>query len=115
VSIDTTFHPLGETSLVGLTATQIGGTSATGGTGQQLGVTTFRIHNILATAQVLGYGQTAASAIATPAAANAPQFAMTISAGAVVYLELPYGTFFIANIAAAFEITGGIGGCGGSG
>jgi hypothetical protein len=80
-----------------------------------MNITTFRIHNILATAQVLGYGPQAATAVATAAAANAPAYAMTISAGAVVYLELPSNTFFIANAAAAFEITGGIGGCGGNG
>jgi hypothetical protein len=114
MSIDTTFQPKTLTTLVGVTATQIGGTSAAGGTGQQLGVTSFRIKNILATAQVIGWGQSAASAVATPAAANAPQNALTVPAGApAMYLELPWGTFFIANIAAAFEVTGGQGGVGG--
>lgn len=118
MSIDTTFHPLSMNSLVGVTATQIGGTSATGGTGQQLGVTTFRIRNITAAAAVLGWGQTAASAVITAPAANAPQNSITVAGGAAgggpaVYLELPYGTFFISSVAAAFEIQGGMGGVGG--
>jgi hypothetical protein len=113
MSIDTTFKPATQTTLVGLTAAQVGGP---GGTATlQSGVTTFRIHNILAAAAVLGYGPSAATAVATPAAANAPAFAITIAAGAVVYLELPSPTFFIASAASAFEITGGIGGCGGNG
>jgi hypothetical protein len=113
VSIETTFKPLTMTSLVATTATQIGGVSATGGTGQQLGVTSFRIHNNSAAKHILGWGQTAASAVATAAAANAPQNSITLEIGAVVYLELPYGTFFIGDASSTFEITGGMGGVGG--
>ena len=113
MSIDTTFKPLTMTTLVATTATQIGGTSAAGGTGQQLGVTSFRIHNNGAAAQIIGWGVSATAAVATAAAANAPQNALTIAAGATVYLELPWSTYFIGNASSTFEVTGGMGGVGG--
>jgi len=110
VSIDI-FKPLTMTTLVGTSATQIGGVSATGGTGQQSGVTSFRIHCLVA--GTIGWGQTAASAVSTAAAANAPQNSITMAVGATVYFELPYGTFFISSAIAGFEVQGGHGGVGG--
>jgi hypothetical protein len=109
VSIDTTFKPLLPTvSLPAATAIQVvpAGLVASG-------VVSFRISNITTTAAVIGWGTTATNATDTAAAAGAPQNAMTIAGTpgqSVVYLELPYNTFFLTSAISVFEVTPGMGG-----
>jgi hypothetical protein len=109
MSIDTTFAPRGPTVLVGAAAIQV--VNAAGNVAS--GITSFRVHNVNAAKQQLGWGTTSTNAVATAAAAGAPQNVITIEIGGTIYLELPYNTFFIASAAASFEVTPGMGGVGG--
>lgn len=101
MSIDTTFSPRAPTVAVTTAAVQ----AVTPGN-NALGVTSFRIHNTGVASGIIGWALNSASAVAA-----VPGFAMTIAAGAVLYLELPYQTFFIST--GTFEITPGTGGVGG--
>lgn len=108
MSVDTTFAPRGQTFLIGTGAAQV----VTPGNSMS-GAVSFRIHNVNAAKQTIGWATNAASAVATAPAAGAPQTVMTIEIGGTIYLELPYNTFFIASAAASFEVTPGNGGVGG--
>jgi len=105
MSIDTTFHPITQTVLVGTTAVQVAPDT-------QLDATTFRVRCLAAA--YLTWGPTGVTAKGAPAA-GVPVFntlGMSV-VGSVMYIEVPSNSFFISNVAASFEITGGKGGVGG--
>jgi hypothetical protein len=105
MSIDTTFHPITQTILVGATAVQVS-------TDTQLDATTFRVR-CLVTAYLTWGGNSSITAKGAPAA-GVPVFnTLGMTVGSVMYIEVPSNSFFIASAAAAFEITGGKGGVGG--
>jgi hypothetical protein len=107
MSIDTTFHPITQTVLVGVTAAQVSPDT-------QLDATTFRVRCMSAVSVYLTWGNSAAITSKTPSAGtNAFNTLGMIGVGAVMYIEVPSNSFFIASAAAAFEITGGKGGVGG--
>ena len=109
MGIDTTFMPLYPTTLVGTSAIQ----AVPAGTGAALAVGTFRCKNIHATIrQYLGWGPTAAAAIATAPTAAVPQNNISIEPGQAVYLNLQSSVFFITTTAASVEVTPGLGGAG---
>jgi len=107
VSIDTTFHPITPTFLVGVAALQVDPDT-------QLGTTTFRVRCIVAGPAYLTWGNksTITAGGAPTAAGIANTLGMSV-AGSVMYIEVPGNSWFISGTAAAFEITGGIGGVGG--
>lgn len=109
MSGNVTFQPLYPTTLVGTTAIQAvpAGQASTG-------VYTFRVKNINAARQYIGWGPTAAGAIATAPTAAAPQANIGLEPGQAAYLCLPYNVFFISGAAASIEVTPGIGGSGAS-
>jgi hypothetical protein len=108
VSIDTTFHPITQTVLVGATAVQVA-------TDTQLDNTTFRVRCLSATSAYLTWGNKSTIVANAAPAAGVPVFNTLgmIGIGSVMYIEVPSNSFFIASAAAAFEITGGKGGVGG--
>ena len=107
MSNDTTFHPITPTFLITTAAAQVAPDT-------QQGNTTFRVRLIVAGPAYLTWGNkstiTAGGAPATTGTANT--LGMQV-AGSVMYIEVPGNSFFISNVASAFEITGGIGGVGG--
>lgn len=104
MSIDTTFRPLGPTQLVGVTPLQAADLSS--------GCSTFRVRCLVA--GYLSWGSSSAvTAKGAPAAGSPVADTLGMAAGAVAYLELPYNSWFISNVAAAFEVTPGQGGTGG--
>ena len=109
MSIDVAFQPKGPTTLV-TNAAAIQVVSA--GWGIALGPVSFRIVNLASTAQRLGYAPTAAVANAAgPSAAGVANavFSINIEGNAVLTLELPANTYFIASTLTGFEITPGQG------
>src|ERR1700730_17229359 len=97
--VDTTFTPVYATTLVGTSAIQ-----AIPAGSAFICVDTFRCKNIHATIrQYLGWGPTAAAAIATPPTAAVPQNNISIEPGQAVYLNLPSSVFFITTTAASVE------------
>jgi hypothetical protein len=109
MSIDTTFHPITQTILVGATAVQVS-------TDTQLDATTFRVRCLLATPSTyLTWGNSNTITAKGAPGAGTPVFNTLgmIGIGTVLYIEVPSNSFFIASAAAAFEITGGKGGVGG--
>jgi hypothetical protein len=107
MSIDTTFHPITRTILVGATAVQVA-------TDTQLDATTFRVRCLAAGQVYLTWGGAGVTAKGAPADA-VPVFNTLgmIGIGTVLYIEVPINSFFIASAIGAFEITGGKGGVGG--
>jgi hypothetical protein len=104
MSIDTTFHPITQTILVGTSAVQVS-------TDTQLDATTFRVRCLVAA--YLTWGGPGVTAKGPPAA-GVPVFnTIGLAVGGVAYIEVPANSFFISNVAASFEITGGKGGVGG--
>jgi hypothetical protein len=105
MSIDTTFHPITQTILVGATAVQVS-------TDTQLDATTFRVR-CLATAYLTWGGNSNITAKGAPGA-GVPVFnTLGMTVGSVMYIEVPSNSFFISSAPTAFEITGGKGGVGG--
>lgn len=106
MSIDTTFHPITQTVLVGVTAVQVA-------TDTQLDANTFRVKCLAAA--YLTWGNAAAITAKGAPAAGVPVFNTLGMAtiGSVMYIEVPANSWFISNVAASFEITGGKGGVGG--
>lgn len=105
MSVDTVFQPKLPTVLVGTAGIQI----IPPGTGPA-GMMTFRTVNLIASISYLGYGPTAAQAVANaaaPGAAGAYTIAMLPSS--VETFEFQSTMFFAANIAAAFNMTPGQG------
>ena len=108
MSIDTTFHPITQTILVGASAVQVAADT-------QLDNTTFRVRCLSATSVYLTWGNSSGISANSAPTAGTPKFntlGMMI-AGSVMYIEVPANTWFIASAAAAFEVTGGKGGVGG--
>jgi hypothetical protein len=107
MSIDVTFKPSGPTAVVNAAGVQI---LAAGNVPP--GVVSFRIYNASASgSQVIGWGATAALAVANAAV---PGPGMTVNAGASLYLEVPYNSFFAGSgTTPIFQITPGSGGVGG--
>jgi len=105
MSIDTTFHPITQTVLVGAAAVQVA-------TDTQLDANTFRVRCLVAAYLTWGNKSTITAAGA-PAAGVPVMNTIGMAAGGVMYVEVPANSFFIASAAAAFEITGGKGGVGG--
>ena len=107
MSIDTTFHPITQTVVIGAAALQVA-------TDTQLDNTTFRVRCLSATSVYLTWGNNSSITSKIPVAGtNAFNTLGMIGVGAVMYIEVPSNSFFIASAAAAFEITGGKGGVGG--
>lgn len=108
LSVDTTFHPITQTVLVGATAVQVA-------IDTQQDNTTFRVRCLSATSVYLTWGNSSTITAKGAPAANVPVMNTVgmMIAGSVMYIEVPANTFFIASAAAAFEITGGKGGVGG--
>jgi predicted branched-subunit amino acid permease len=106
VSIDTTFHPITPTILVGVTAVQAA-------VDTQQDNTTFRVRCLVAAYLTWGNKSTI-TALGAPAAGvpSANTLGMSV-VGSAMYIEVPANSFFISSIAASFEITGGKGGVGG--
>jgi hypothetical protein len=106
MSIDTTFHPITQTVLVGATAVQVA-------TDTQLDNTTFRV--LCVAAAQLTWGNNAAITAKGAPTAGVPVFNTLgmLTIGSVMYIEVPSNSWFIASAAAAFQITGGKGGVGG--
>jgi hypothetical protein len=104
VSIDTTFHPITQTVLVGATPVQAA-------IDTQLDATTFRV--LCRTAGSFTWGGPGTTAKAAPAA-GVPAFntLSMVTVGSVMYIEVPANSFFV-SAAGSFEITGGKGGVGG--
>lgn len=105
MSIDTTFHPITQTILVGAAAVQVS-------TDTQLDANTFRV--VCKAAAYLSWGNSAVTAKGAPIA-GVPVFNTLgmVTIGTVMYIEVPANSFFISSVAASFEITGGKGGVGG--
>jgi hypothetical protein len=105
ISIDTTFHPITQTVLVGATAVQVA-------TDTQLDNTTFRV--LCKTVGQLTWGNNVNITGKAAPAAGIPVFntLSMLTVGAAMYIEVPSNSFFI-SLTGAFEITGGKGGVGG--
>jgi hypothetical protein len=106
MSIDTTFHPITQTVLVGVTAVQVA-------TDTQLDNTTFRVLCVAAAHLTWGNKSTIASNIGPTAGVPVFNTLSMLTIGSVMYIEVPANSWFISNVAASFEITGGKGGVGG--
>jgi hypothetical protein len=106
LSIDTTFHPITQTVLVGATAVQVA-------TDTQQDNTTFRV--LCVAAAQLTWGNSASITAKGAPTAGVPVFNTLgmLTPGSVMYIEVPANSWFIASAAAAFQITGGKGGVGG--
>jgi hypothetical protein len=104
ISIDTTFHPITQTVLVGAAAVQVA-------TDTQLDNTTFRV--LCKTVGQLTWGGAGVTGKAAPAA-GVPVFntLSMLTVGAAMYIEVPSNSFFV-SLTGSFEITGGKGGVGG--
>lgn len=112
MSIDVAFQPKGPTVIVDNSA---GMQVIPPGTG--VGMVSFRITNLAAAAQRLGWGVSAAkTSAAAPGGVGVTNaaFSLLVGTGLTITLELPASTFFIATNAAAtgFEITPGQGATG---
>lgn len=106
MSIDTTFHPITQTILVGVTAVQVA-------TDTQLDANTFRV-KCLAAAYLTWGNNGNITAKGAPAAGVPVMNTLGMATiGSVMYIEVPANSFFISSVAASFEITGGKGGVGG--
>lgn len=105
MSIDTTFHPITQTVLVGVAAVQVA-------TDTQLDANTFRV--LCKTAGQLTWGNNASITGKAAPAAGVPVFntLSMVTVGTVMYIEVPANSFFI-SATGSFEITGGKGGVGG--
>jgi hypothetical protein len=108
VSIDTIFHPIGQTVLVGLTAVQVNPDT-------QLDCSAFRVRLIVAGPAYLTWGNKASITAAGAPGAGTPVMNTVgmVNIGTVLYIEVPSNSYFISNVAASFELTGGKGGVGG--
>lgn len=106
MSIDTTFHPITQTVLVGVAAVQVA-------IDTQLDANTFRV-KCLAAAYLTWGNSSAVTAKGAPAAGVPVMNTLGMATiGSVMYIEVPANSFFISSAAASFEITGGKGGVGG--
>lgn len=103
MSVDTVFQPKLPTILVVGAGVQI--------VPQGTGIGTLmvvRVVNLSATAQRLGYGSTAAQALANAVAPTAGgKYSLTVSAAGITYFEFSSGMFFAADNGTGFELTPG--------
>lgn len=106
LSIDTTFHPITQTVLVGTSAVQVA-------IDTQQDNNTFRV--VCKVAAYLTWGNSSSLTAKGAPAAGVPVMNTLgmATVGTVMYIEVPSNAFFISNVAASFEITGGKGGVGG--
>jgi len=108
MSIDTTFKPIGLTTLVGTSAVQ----ASPDPTSDSRACTTFRVRCLVAAYLTWG-SQASVTAAGAPGAGTPVNNTIGMSiVGEVEYLEIPYASYFISSVAASFEITPGIGGTG---
>lgn len=107
MSVDTTFKPQTGTYLITTAAQNVPEASGAG-------VVTFRVRLIVAGPAYLTWGSSTVTAKGAPAAGTPVVSTLGMSGiGTVLYIEVPANTFFISNVAVAFEVTGGQGGIGG--
>lgn len=99
MSIDTTFKPQGPTTLVGVTAVQVDQ--------GQAGSSTIRVRCLVTAYLTWGVASTITAAGAPGATPVVNTVGLT--AGTVETFEIPIRMFFISSVAAAFEVTPGMG------
>lgn len=102
MSIDTVFKPLGPTVLIGLTAVQV----VASGTGSNY--SSIRVRNLGTVVQYFTWGGANVASL-TPSAGVPAANTIGMAAGATETFDIPPALFFIANAAAAFEMTPGQG------
>jgi hypothetical protein len=109
MSVDTVFQPKGPTVLVtNASAIQAVGSGFT----HLTGMVTFRVVNLAAATQRLGWGPTAANTASTgPAGAGVTNAvnSVVLESNGVEWFEFPATAFFIASSATGFEMTPGQG------
>lgn len=107
--IDTTFQPVTPLTYVGATATQVAKSA------QIQQVSTFRVRNTSSGVGYIAWGTTSGvGAPSAPASGTTTTYnAIGLGTGAVCYIAVPSGSFFIGSTGATFEVTGGNGGSGG--
>lgn len=106
MSIDTTFHPITATYLVGTSALQVAPDT-------QQDNNTFRVKCLVAAYLTWGNKSSITAAGAPTAGVPVMNTLGMATVGSVMYIEVPANSWFISSVAAAFEITGGKGGVGG--
>lgn len=108
MSVDTVFQQKGPTVLVTNSAIQ----AISSGTTNLVGMVTFRVVNLSASAQRLGWGDTAAkTSSAGPSGAGVANEvnSVLIQGNSVETFEFQSTTFFISSTASGFEMTPGQG------
>lgn len=108
MSIDTVFQPKGPTVLVTNSAIQV----VSAGIVNLTGMMSFRVVNLAATAQRLGWSSTATNASASgPAGAGVANevYSINMLGNSVETFEFPVTAFFIASTSTGFEMTPGQG------
>ncbi len=104
MSVDTTFKPMGNTTLVGVAATQLSG----GSDSPPAGANTVRVRCLVT--GYLAWGPKGTVTVTAPAAGVAQPNTIGMTANAVEHFEIPSTSFFISSNAAGFEVTPGTGG-----
>jgi hypothetical protein len=104
MSIDTTFKPLGPTTLLGLSAVQL---TASGNS--SAAPISIRVRNLLTVAAYFSWAGNSGVSCVIPTAGNPSQGTIGMLPTSVETFEVPYNSWFIANTAAAFEMTPGMG------
>lgn len=105
MSVDTTFKPLGPTTLIGATAVRL-----VDAPGNPAGISTVRVKCLVAGYFTWGSASVASAGAPTAGAPSANTIGMAV-VGSVERFEIPAASvFFIASAPAAFEMTPGIGG-----
>ena len=106
MSVDTTFKPIGATTLVGATALQLVDTEASAGD------CTFRVRCLVT--GYLTWGPSGVTSKGAPVAGTPSVNTIGMTAGGnAAYIEVPAASFFVSSNAAGFEVTPGSGGTGG--
>jgi hypothetical protein len=104
MSVDTTFKPLGPTTLVVNAAVQLPNSQASGS-----GAYMFRVRNLAAAVQYFTWGSTSSVTSLTPAAGAPAPNTIGMIPTSVETFEIPGGSWVIASSATGFEFTPGIG------
>lgn len=104
MSVDTTFKPLGNTTLVGVAPTLLYGANDS----PPAGANTVRVRCLVA--GYLGWGPKNSVTVAAPAAGVPQPNTIGMAANAVEHFEIPPTSFFVSSGAAGFEVTPGTGG-----
>lgn len=104
MSVDTTFKPLGVTTLVVNAAVQLPASQASGS-----GAYMFRVRNLSSSAQYFTWGTNNGIVSQTPAAGTPAANTIGMIPTSVETFEIPGGSWVIASTATGFEFTPGIG------